>query len=129
MVAEVPALPGSDALRLLTSVQFATAIEPLLRGLGTGDLGAASRRLDGLIDYLRGLIDRRRATPGDDLLTALVQVQDGSDRLSTDELIAMIFLLGRPGAGAGPRVPAAAAIGRANQKDLERLTSVLEGRS
>ncbi|HWM05604.1 MAG TPA: cytochrome P450, partial [Actinophytocola sp.] len=73
--------------------RFAAAIEPLFTGLGDGDLEAASRRLDGLVEYLRGLIERRRNAPGDDLLTRLIHISDGTDRLSDDELVAMVFLL------------------------------------
>lgn len=43
--------------------------------------------------FFRRLIRLRRREPGDDLLTALVQAEEKGDRLSEDELIAMIFLL------------------------------------
>jgi cytochrome P450 PksS len=43
--------------------------------------------------YLRKLIRERRANPKEDLVTALVQAKDGSDQLSEDEILAMIFLL------------------------------------
>lgn len=43
--------------------------------------------------YIRGLVKARRASPKDDLVTALVQAEEASDQLSEDELVAMIFLL------------------------------------
>ncbi len=43
--------------------------------------------------YLKGIIKQRRAQPHDDLITALVQAKEGSDQLSEDEILAMIFLL------------------------------------
>jgi cytochrome P450 len=43
--------------------------------------------------YLKKLIKERRAHPKDDLVTALVQAKDGSDQLSGDEVLAMLFLL------------------------------------
>lgn len=43
--------------------------------------------------YILELVARRRAQPGDDLVSALVQGEDGGDKLSQNELIAMIFLL------------------------------------
>jgi cytochrome P450 PksS len=43
--------------------------------------------------YLRRLIAARRAAPRDDLVSALVQAEDGGARLSADELLAMVFLL------------------------------------
>jgi cytochrome P450 len=46
-----------------------------------------------LTRYLRKAIERRRQEPQDDLLSALVQAEEGGDRLSTDELLAMAALL------------------------------------
>ncbi len=43
--------------------------------------------------YVKKLIKARRASPQEDLVTALVQAKDGSDQLSEDEILAMIFLL------------------------------------
>ncbi len=43
--------------------------------------------------YLKKLLKDRRAHPKDDLITALVQAKEGSDSLSEDEIVAMIFLL------------------------------------
>jgi cytochrome P450 len=43
--------------------------------------------------YLRRLFERRRADPRDDLITALVQAEEAGDKLSEDELLAMVFLL------------------------------------
>ncbi len=43
--------------------------------------------------YLKKLIKERHAHPKDDLITALVQAKEGSDSLSADEVLAMIFLL------------------------------------
>ncbi|ATB39831.1 putative cytochrome P450 hydroxylase [Cystobacter fuscus] len=43
--------------------------------------------------FLRRLVNLRREQPGNDLVTALVQAEEGGDRLSEDELISMIFLL------------------------------------
>jgi cytochrome P450 len=38
------------------------------------------------------LVDKR-SSPGDDLLSALADVRDDSDRLSEDELVSMVFLM------------------------------------
>jgi cytochrome P450 len=43
--------------------------------------------------YLRRLLAWRRTHLGDDLLSALLQVQEAGDRLSTDELLGMAVLL------------------------------------
>jgi len=44
-------------------------------------------------DYFRGLLAYRRANPGDDLATALVQAREADERLSDDEILANISLL------------------------------------
>lgn len=44
-------------------------------------------------EYLRGLARFRRTHPADDLITAMVQVQDEGDRLTEDELIGTCVLL------------------------------------
>ena len=47
-----------------------------------------------LVDHVHDLIARRRAEPADDLLTALVQVQEeDGDRLSADELVTTVLTL------------------------------------
>ena len=45
------------------------------------------------VRYLRRLIERRRADPRDDLITALIRAEEAGDKLSEDELLAMAFLL------------------------------------
>lgn len=44
-------------------------------------------------DYLRSLADERAGNPRDDMISHLVSVRDGSDRLSADELVASAILL------------------------------------
>lgn len=55
-----------------------------------GDFVAACT---GMVAYLRELVALKRATPGDDLLSALIEVRDGADRLSENELTSMSYLL------------------------------------
>ncbi len=43
--------------------------------------------------YLRKFFKIRRADPKDDLITALIQAEEAGDKLSEDELFAMVFLL------------------------------------
>jgi cytochrome P450 len=45
------------------------------------------------VRYLRNLVERRRAGPEDDLITALIRAEEAGDKLSEDELLAMAFLL------------------------------------
>ena len=46
-----------------------------------------------LIRYLRHLVATRRRNPKDDLISALIAAEDGGERLSENELIAMLVLL------------------------------------
>ncbi|TCC60511.1 cytochrome P450 [Kribbella pittospori] len=46
-----------------------------------------------MVGFIRGLIEEKREAPADDLLSALIEARDGSDRLTEDELTSMIFLL------------------------------------
>jgi cytochrome P450 len=43
--------------------------------------------------YLRSFFKIRRADPRDDLASALIQAEESGDKLSEDELLAMVFLL------------------------------------
>jgi cytochrome P450 len=43
--------------------------------------------------YIRKLVEARRTEPRDDLVSALVQVEEAGEALSADELVAMVFLL------------------------------------
>lgn len=61
------------------------------------DDGANADRLPGavaaMIGYILQLIERKRAEPGDDLMSALIAVNEEGDRLSVDELSSTVFLL------------------------------------
>ncbi|MFC0104795.1 cytochrome P450 family protein [Kibdelosporangium aridum] len=46
-----------------------------------------------MADLLRGLIEEKRSEPGEDLLSELIAVRDGGDKLSDDELTSMVYLL------------------------------------
>ncbi len=45
------------------------------------------------IQYIKTLLDEKRAHPGSDLTSNLVQAEENRDRLSENELISMLFLL------------------------------------
>lgn len=51
------------------------------------------RATERLIEYLDGLIERKRHDPDDALLSSLVRVEDDGDRLTHDELLATCMLL------------------------------------
>jgi cytochrome P450 len=55
--------------------------------------GVAEAATREMVEFFRALIAARRVAPADDLLSALVDVQDQGDRLSEDELLATCILL------------------------------------
>ena len=58
-----------------------------------GQLPKIEAALVALSGYVAGLIEERRSTPGDDLISALIAVEEEGDRLSTEELNAMVTVL------------------------------------
>jgi len=63
--------------------------------LSTSSLTAeqSQANLEELRDYMRGLIEARRATPADDLMTALIEARDVRDRLTELELVDMCIAI------------------------------------
>lgn len=43
--------------------------------------------------FVRELIERKRANPGNDMLTGLIQAEEEGQKLSEDEIVSMVFLL------------------------------------
>jgi cytochrome P450 len=52
-----------------------------------------SRNIGAFIAYLRDLFARKREVPGDDLISQLLHVEVEGDRLTEDEVLAMVFIL------------------------------------
>ncbi len=46
-----------------------------------------------LVGYYQELVDQKRRTPGEDLTSALLAVEEGGDRLTEQEIIAFLFLM------------------------------------
>ena len=70
----------------------------LMRVLSTGLSGWSILRtfvwdLRRAMHFMRELIARKRLEPGDDILTGLIHAEEEGERLSEDELVAMVFLL------------------------------------
>jgi cytochrome P450 len=70
----------------LINLAFSPALQPDM-------VEAIEAALIGLGAYVGELIEQRHRHPGNDLLTALVQAEDDGDRLSHDELVAMVINL------------------------------------
>jgi cytochrome P450 len=84
IICELLGAPRSDWKQFS---QWATDIFRIFNGNLAEDLPAIERAGGELEVYVRALVERRRDTPGDDLLSMLIAVEEAGDRLSSDELI------------------------------------------
>jgi cytochrome P450 len=88
VIAEMVGLPASDV------DEFALSLHVLTNGLsGLGILRTMLWDLRATHRFITRLIEGKRAQPGDDILSGLIAAEEDGDRLSEDELLAMVFLL------------------------------------
>lgn len=74
-----------------TTAEFVKLLSPF----ESFDPTEVSAAVDDVFDYYAALGRERATNPRDDLITALVQAEDGGDRLTSTELVSMIaFLMG-----------------------------------
>ena len=86
VICELLGLPPEDRAQFTrwAAAFSATTVPGFVRGLmGIGKL----------MRYVGDEVQRQAARPRDGLLAALIQVEEAGDRLSEDELLAMVFLL------------------------------------
>jgi cytochrome P450 len=91
VIAEMLGTPAADQdrIRQLTGT-VVRSLEPVNDPGVAAAITAANAEL---IDIAADMIAWKRANPADDLLTALIQAEDGGDVLNDDELIAQTLLL------------------------------------
>ena len=87
VIAELLGIPAKDQRRFH---RWSNRIVSISSGL---DIWRALPAAVAFVRFLRKMSERRRILPEDDLMSALVQVEEAGDRLSQDELLAMSFLL------------------------------------
>jgi cytochrome P450 PksS len=91
IISEILGVPERDRLR------FRRWFTSLIEASGTThpNLSMLLKAFDifAMMRFLRRLVAARRAHPGDDLVSRLALAHDGNDRLSDDELVAMLALL------------------------------------
>ena len=91
VVAEVLGVPRTDTQALL---DWSHAIVKMYEMSSTDEVKRrAETAADEFIDYTRALIDDKRRTPDERLVSKLVQVSDGGDRLSEHEVISTTMVL------------------------------------
>ncbi len=69
---------------------WADALSPTFVLMDETQIAAATDAIVSMLDYVRRLADKRRNDPGDDLITALVAAEENGERLTHDELVAMV---------------------------------------
>ncbi|HUF33694.1 MAG TPA: cytochrome P450 [Acidimicrobiales bacterium] len=66
---------------------WATDIFRIFNGDIANDLPLIQAASDELDEYVRAMVDERRSSPSDDLLSDLIAIEQEGDRLATDELV------------------------------------------
>lgn len=90
MICELLGVPREDHERFGRWADGLTWVLSLEIAAHTDEIEAA---FEGLAGYLEDFIEERRCAPRDDLVTRLIQAEDGGDRLSPIELRSMIGAL------------------------------------
>ncbi|HEX6359871.1 cytochrome P450 [Actinophytocola sp.] len=91
VIAELLGVPVADRPRLQP---WSNAIVKMYEyALPAPAAAAAESAAQEFVDYLRWLAAQRVSAPGQDLISDLVAVRDGTDRLSDDELVGTAVLL------------------------------------
>ena len=88
VIAELLGVPVADRERFRE--WSAAMVSP---ALAAAEAERADASLTAFVEYLLALFAERRRAPGEDLVSALVAVEDGGDTLSEEELCSMIALL------------------------------------
>jgi cytochrome P450 len=90
MIAELMGIPTEDHPRLLA---WSHAIVRVFDEGVTAEEGAAAEEATkDFVAYLGSLLEERRRAPGDDLLSAMLEVEDSGETLSDDEIVATSIL-------------------------------------
>ena len=91
VIAEMLGVPPEDRTQFKTwSNQRARILEPTVSGRELQIAQEAGRSLDA---YFRTIIAARRGEPRDDIISALVHVEEAGDRLTEREMLGMLRLL------------------------------------
>jgi len=83
VISEMLGIPVTDRQRFRTWTQAIVNMQE----------EASTTALQEFLHYIQTLLDEKRAHPGNDLTSNLVQVEEKGDQLRENELVSMIFLL------------------------------------
>ncbi|WP_460366642.1 cytochrome P450 family protein [Actinocorallia lasiicapitis] len=87
-------IPGSVVGQLLgiISADERAFVSHHVDNATNGDPVTTPASLTALVDYAQTLIEVKSREPGEDLVTDLIEARDSGDRLSADELVAMVAM-------------------------------------
>ena len=91
VIGEMLGVPAEDRPQFRPLVRASTAVLEL--AVTPDALAAATSARATMEEYFTGLVAERRAHPGDDLLTELIEAEDRGDQLTERELISTAILL------------------------------------
>ena len=90
MIADLMGIPSADHAKLL---EWSHSIVKVFdQGVSTDDGDRAESATRDFVTYLSGLLERRRSDPGDDLLSAMIEVEESGDTLTDEEIIGTAIL-------------------------------------
>lgn len=90
MIAELMGVPRDDHAQL---IEWSHAIVRVFDERVTDQEGeAAEQATKDFVAYMEDLLARRRAQPGDDLLSAMLEVEESGDTLSEEEIVSTAIL-------------------------------------
>ena len=90
-ITELLGVPPADGAQLHRWTVAVSAFNELPIDFAVMD--TAGQAADEFVAYADELVDRRRRSPGDDLISALITAEEDGKQLTHDELLAMIILL------------------------------------
>jgi cytochrome P450 len=91
VICEMVGVPLSDSPKLS---QWTGAVHSVLAPVAQPQrMPAANDAASEFMTYIRALVAKRRAAPGDDLLTALIAAEEGGERLTEEELVATVLFM------------------------------------
>jgi cytochrome P450 len=91
VICEMIGVPLSDSRQLS---QWTGAVHSALGPAAQPDrMPTANQAAGEFMSYIRGLVVKRRTSPGEDLLTALIAAEEEGDRLTEEELVATVLFM------------------------------------
>ncbi|MCP3137601.1 cytochrome P450 [Pyxidicoccus xibeiensis] len=92
-IAELFALPEADRPQFKRWAK--DLLKPAAAAVGTDDVRTSIRRTSSdMVAYLRDLVEKRRAAPGDDLVSQFIAAEDGNPQLAGEAVIQSFQMIG-----------------------------------